>query len=288
MSEKIKDLQSIIQILKDFWVKNGCVEILPYTESSIGAGTFHPVTALYALRPKNEGFCYVQPSTRPTDGRYGESPNRLQQFLQFQAIIKPAPSNIKDIYLESLQALGVSYKEHDIRFVEDDWESPTLGAFGLGWEVWCDGMEITQFTYFQKVGGIDVDVVPVEITYGIERLAMYITGCDNVYDLYWSLDQKIKYRDLFLESEVQYSKYNFEHANIDFLLLQFKNCIQECKDLVQNNLPLPAYQQLTKATHAFNVLDARGYLGVNNRMLYIQTIQEMAHKCCSLVIKEQE
>ena len=266
--------QEIVINLQKFWGKYGCVILQPY-DLEVGAGTFHPATTLRSLGPKPWKAAYVQPSRRPTDGRYGKNPNRLQHYYQFQVIIKPSPENIKQTYLKSLAAIGIDIKNHDIRFVEDDWESPTLGAAGLGWEVWCDGMEITQFTYFQQMTGIECKPVPVELTYGLERLCMFVQGKNNVFDLDWN-KEGVKYREVFLQSEKEFSAYNFEFANTDFLLRNFEMAEKECKFLLEKKLALPAYDQCLKASHLFNLLDSRGVIGVAERTGYINRIRELA------------
>ena len=266
--------QDIILNLQKYWGKQGCVLLQPY-DIEVGAGTFHPATTLRSLGPKPWKAAYVQPSRRPTDGRYGENPNRLQHYYQFQVIIKPSPDNIKNIYLKSLASIGIDIKKHDIRFVEDDWESPTLGASGLGWEVWCDGMEITQFTYFQQMAGQECKPVPVELTYGLERLCMFIQGKKNVFDLDWNHDG-VQYKDIYLQSEKEFSAYNFEHANTKSLMDSFSFAEKECKSLIEKNLALPAYDQCLKASHIFNLLDARGVIGVAERTGYINRIRELA------------
>ena len=266
--------QDIIINLQKFWSKYGCAILQPY-DLEIGAGTFHPATTLRSLGPKPWKAAYVQPSRRPTDGRYGENPNRLQHYYQFQVIIKPSPDNIKQTYLKSLASIGIDVKNHDIRFVEDDWESPTLGAAGLGWEVWCDGMEITQFTYFQQMTGLECKPIPVEITYGLERLCMFVQGKNNVFDIDWN-NNGIKYRDVFLQSEKEFSVYNFEFANTETLLKNFELAEIECMALLEKKLALPAYDQCLKASHLFNLLDARGVIGVAERTGYISRIRELA------------
>ena len=269
--------QDIIMNLQKFWGKNGCVILQPY-DLEVGAGTFHPATTLRSLGSKPWKAAYVQPSRRPTDGRYGENPNRLQHYYQFQVIIKPSPKNIKQLYLKSLATIGIDVKNHDIRFVEDDWESPTLGASGLGWEVWCDGMEITQFTYFQQMTGIECKPVPVEITYGLERLCMFVQGKNNVFDLDWN-DEGIKYKEVFFQAEKEFSAYNFEFANTETLIKNFESTEMECKSLLEKKLSLPAYDQCLKASHIFNLLDARGVIGVAERTGYITRIRELAKGC---------
>ena len=277
--------QDIIMNLQKFWGKNGCVILQPY-DLEVGAGTFHPATTLRSLGPKPWKAAYVQPSRRPTDGRYGENPNSLQHYYQFQVIIKPSPKNIKQLYLKSLATIGIDVKNHDIRFVEDDWESPTLGAAGLGWEVWCDGMEITQFTYFQQMTGIECKPVPVEITYGLERLCMFVQGKNNVFDLDWN-DEGIKYKEVFFQAEKEFSAYTFEFANTDTLLKNFESTEMECKSLLEKKLSLPAYDQCLKASHIFNLLDARGVIGVAERTGYITRIRELAKGCGALWLSTQ-
>ena len=282
---KSLSFQDIIMSLQKFWGRNGCVILQPY-DLEVGAGTFHPATTLRSLGPKPWKAAYVQPSRRPTDGRYGENPNRLQHYYQYQVIIKPSPSNIKQTYLKSLAAIGIDVKNHDIRFVEDDWESPTLGAAGLGWEVWCDGMEITQFTYFQQMTGIECKPVPVEITYGLERLCMFVQEKNNVFDLDWN-NNGVKYKEVFFQAEKEFSAYNFEFANTDTLLKNFENTENECKSLLQKNLSLPAYDQCLKASHIFNLLDARNVIGVAERTSYITRIRELAKGCGALWLSSQ-
>ncbi len=274
--------QDIILNLQRFWADQGCTILQPY-DMEVGAGTFHPATTLRALGPDHWKAAYVQPSRRPKDGRYGENPNRLQHYYQFQVILKPSPDNIQQLYLDSLAAIGIDVQKHDIRFVEDDWESPTLGAWGLGWEVWCDGMEVTQFTYFQQVGGFDCNPVAGEITYGLERLAMYIQGIENVYDLDYngqSGKDKVTYGDVFLKNEQEFSAYNLEYANTELLLQHFTDAEQECMALLAEKLPLPAYDQCMKASHIFNLLDARGVIGVTERAAYISRVRTLAKGSC--------
>lgn len=281
--------QDIILRLHNFWAKQGCVILQPY-DVEMGAGTFHPATTLRALGSKPWKAAYVQPSRRPKDGRYGENPNRLQHYYQYQVILKPSPDNIQELYLQSLEELGVNIKEHDIRFVEDDWESPTLGAWGLGWEVWCDGMEVTQFTYFQQVGGYDCRPVSGEITYGLERLAMYIQGKENVYDLDFNGQKgkgKVTYGDVFLQNEREFSAFNLEHADTEKLLRNFNETEKECFALLEQRLVLPAYDQCIKASHSFNLLDARGVISVSQRASYIGRVREMAKKCCGAYLESQ-
>jgi glycyl-tRNA synthetase alpha chain len=270
--------QSLILKLHDYWSERGCVILQPY-DMEVGAGTFHPATTLRALGPETWNAAYVQPSRRPTDGRYGENPNRLQHYYQYQVILKPSPPDSQELYLDSLRALGIDPMEHDIRFVEDDWESPTLGAWGLGWEVWCDGMEVTQFTYFQQVGGIECAPVSCELTYGLERLAMYVQGVENVYDLDFN-GAGVKYRDVFLQAEQEYSAHNFEYANTDMLTRQFQDAEAECQSLIEAKLALPAYDQCLKASHLFNLLDARGVISVTERQAYIGRVRNLAKACC--------
>ncbi len=270
--------QSLILTLQAFWAEQGCILLQPY-DMEVGAGTFHPATTLRALGPEPWKAAYVQPSRRPKDGRYGENPNRLQHYYQFQVLLKPSPENSQELYLESLRRLGIDPLAHDIRFVEDDWESPTLGAWGLGWEVWCDGMEVTQFTYFQQVGGIECDPVAVEMTYGLERLAMYIQGVENVYDLDFN-GAGVRYGDVFLQAEKEYSAHNFEFADTEMLLRHFLDAEKECMALLAVGLALPAYDQCIKASHRFNLLDARGVISVTERQAYIGRVRALAKACC--------
>ena len=271
---KVLSFQDIIMNLQKFWGKYGCIILQPY-DIEVGAGTFHPATTLRSLGPKPWKAAYVQPSRRPTDSRYGENPNRLQHYYQFQVIIKPSPKDIKQVYLKSLASIGIDTKKHDIRFVEDDWESPTLGAAGLGWEVWCDGMEVTQFTYFQQMTGIECKPVPVELTYGLERLCMFVQAKKNVFDLNWNNDG-VKYKEVFFQAEKEFSAYNFEFANTETLLKSFEFAELECKALLEKKLALPAYDQCLKASHIFNLLEARGVIGVAERTGYINRIRELA------------
>jgi glycyl-tRNA synthetase alpha chain len=284
-ADKPKSFQDIILTLHAHWSAHGCVILQPY-DVEVGAGTFHPATTLRALGPTPWNAAYVQPSRRPTDGRYGENPNRLQHYYQYQVILKPSPADIQDLYLESLQKIGIDLNAHDVRFVEDDWESPTLGAWGLGWEVWCDGMEISQFTYFQQMGGFDCKPVAGELTYGLERLAMYIQGVDRVYDLDFN-GKGVTYGDVFLENEKQFSAFNFEHANVDMLLQQFAQAQDQCRALLtlENPLPLPAYDYAIKASHLFNLLNARGVISVAERQAYIGRVRELAKGCCEAWMK---
>jgi len=265
--------QETILTLQKYWSKQGCVILQPY-DLEVGAGTFHPATTLRSLGEKPWKTAYVQPSRRPTDGRYGDNPNRLQHYYQFQVLIKPSPGNIKKLYLNSISSIGINYNEHDIRFVEDDWESPTLGAAGLGWEVWCNGMEITQFTYFQQMAGVECKPISVEITYGLERLCMFIQNKKNVFDLIWNNDG-VSYKDVFYQSEKEFSAYNFEHANTDNLFKIFDMIEQEAKSLTEKKLSLPAYDQCLKASHVFNILDARGVISVAQRAEYISKIRDL-------------
>jgi len=293
MPKKIKNkkkisltFQDLIFNLQKFWSKYGCIILQPY-DLEVGAGTFHPATTLRSLGPKPWKAAYVQPSRRPTDGRYGKNPNRLQHYYQYQVIIKPSPDNIKQVYLRSLSAIGIQVKDHDIRFVEDDWESPTLGAAGLGWEVWCDGMEITQFTYFQKMTGIDCKPIPVELTYGLERICMFVQGKKNVFDIDWN-DNGVKYRDVYLQSEKEFSAYNFDHANTESLLKNFEIAEKECKALLEKQLALPAYDQCLKASHIFNLLDSRGVIAVAERTGYINRIRDLAKGSGSVWLANQK
>jgi glycyl-tRNA synthetase alpha chain len=285
LATKPLSFQRLILTLHDYWSDRGCVVLQPY-DMEMGAGTFHPATTLRALGPDPWKAAYVQPSRRPTDGRYGENPNRLGHYYQYQVILKPSPSNLQELYLGSLEKIGIDPLAHDIRFVEDDWESPTLGAWGLGWEVWCDGMEVTQFTYFQQVGGFDCKPVAGELTYGLERLAMYIQGVDRVYDLAFN-DEGVTYGDVFLENERQFSAYNFEAANTELLFKQFTQAADECRALLDRDkpLPLPAYDQAIKASHIFNTLQARGVISVAERQAYIGRVRELAKGACEAWMK---
>ena len=278
MASQKPTFQSLILSLQSFWADKGCVVLQPF-DMEVGAGTFHPATTLRALGPEKWRTAYVQPSRRPTDGRYGENPNRLQHYYQFQVLLKPSPDDSQSLYLESLYHLGIDPGVHDIRFVEDDWESPTLGAWGLGWEVWCDGMEVTQFTYFQQVGGIECAPVAVELTYGLERLAMYIQGVENVYDLDWD-GAGTTYGDVFLQAEREGSAYNFEVADTAILFRHFADAETECKAALAADLVLPAYEQCIKASHRFNLLDARGVISVTERAAYIGRVRALARACC--------
>jgi glycyl-tRNA synthetase alpha chain len=303
-----RSFQDIILTLQQFWAGHGCAILQPY-DMEMGAGTFHTATTLRALGPDPWNCAYVQPSRRPSDGRYGENPNRLQHYYQFQVILKPSPDNLQDLYLNSLKALGIDPMLHDIRFVEDDWESPTLGAWGLGWEVWCDGMEVTQFTYFQQVGGIECKPVSGELTYGLERLAMYIQGVENVYDLGWNFvpnysgagvqpgkrrtdpsivkAEAITYGNVYHRNEVEFSAFNLEHADTDLLLRHFTDAEGECNRLLEKQLPLPAYDQCIKASHAFNLLNARGVIGVTERASYIARVRALAKACCEAYLEKK-
>jgi glycyl-tRNA synthetase alpha chain len=282
---KFQTFQDTILNLPKCWSKHGCVILQPY-DMEVGAGTFHPATTLRSLGPKPWKAAYVQPSRRPSDGRYGNNPNRLQHYYQFQVLIKPSPLNIKKLYLNSLSVIGIDHKNHDIRFVEDDWESPTLGAAGLGWEVWCDGMEITQFTYFQQMAGFECKPVSVEITYGLERICMFTQQKNNVYDLVWN-NEGVKYREVFHQSEKEFSAYNFEYANTENLFKMFDMFEGEAKFLVTKKISLPAYDQCLKASHAFNVLDARGAISVAQRAEYIGRIREITKSVASIWIDTQ-
>ena len=283
---KFQTFQDTIFNLQKFWSKHGCIILQPY-DMEVGAGTFHPATTLRSLGPKPWKAAYVQPSRRPTDGRYGDNPNRLQHYYQFQVIIKPSPSNIKKLYLNSLSVIGINHKDHDIRFVEDDWESPTLGAAGLGWEVWCDGMEITQFTYFQQMAGFKCKPVSVEITYGLERICMFTQQNKNVYDLIWN-NQGVEYRDVFHQAEKEFSAYNFEYANTENLFRIFDMFESEAKSLVEKKISLPAYDQCLKASHVFNVLDARGAISVAQRAEYISRMSEITKSAAAVYIDTQK
>jgi glycyl-tRNA synthetase alpha chain len=271
--------QDLILTLHRYWSAQGCVLLQPY-DMEMGAGTFHPATVLRALGPNPWKAAYVQPSRRPTDGRYGENPNRLGHYYQYQVVLKPSPPDLQQLYLGSLAEIGIDPLKHDFRFVEDDWESPTLGAWGLGWEVWCDGMEVTQFTYFQQVGGFDCKPVSGELTYGLERLAMYIQGVDNVFDLKFN-DAGVTYADVFLENEKELSRYNFEVANTESLFDLFRKAAAENEDCVANKLPIPAYEQAIKASHIFNTLQARGVISVAERQAYIGRVRDMAKAACA-------
>jgi glycyl-tRNA synthetase alpha chain len=291
-----RSFQGLILALQNFWAKQGCVILQPY-DMEMGAGTFHPATTLRALGPKPWHVAYVQPSRRPKDGRYGENPNRLQHYYQYQVILKPSPPNLQELYLQSLAAIGIDSKVHDIRFAEDDWESPTLGAWGLGWECWCDGMEVSQFTYFQQVAGFECSPVSGELTYGLERLAMYVQGVENVYDLNFNGlegDRKVTYGDVFLQAEKEYSRHNFEYADTAMLFEQFRMAENACKKYLADGdrgeehlMALPAYDQCIKASHVFNLLDSRGVISVTERQSYILRVRELAKACGAAWLKTE-
>ncbi|PKG81277.1 glycine--tRNA ligase subunit alpha [Colwellia sp. 75C3] len=284
-----KTFQGLILQLQDYWSRQGCVIVQPL-DLEVGAGTFHPMTFLRSIGPEPISSAYVQPCRRPTDGRYGENPNRLQHYYQFQVMLKPSPKNIQELYLNSLKELGVDPLVHDIRFVEDNWESPTLGAWGLGWEIWLNGMEISQFTYFQQVGGLECTPVTGEITYGLERLAMYIQNVDSIYDLVWTDGPlgTVYYRDIFHQNEVEQSTYNFEHADVDALFVQFDQCEKDSQKLIEANLPLPAYEQVIKASHAFNLLDARHAISVTERQRYILRVRALSKGVAQAYYQKRE
>ncbi len=291
-----KSFQGLLLTLQRFWADQGCVILQPY-DMEVGAGTFHPATTLRALGPRHWKAAYVQPSRRPKDGRYGENPNRLQHYYQFQVILKPSPDNLQDLYLQSLAAIGIDTRLHDVRFVEDDWESPTLGAWGLGWECWCDGMEVSQFTYFQQVAGFECAPVAGELTYGLERLAMYVQGVENVYDLNFNGRdgaERVSYGDVFKQAEQEYSRHNFEHADTDMLLEQFRMAEGACTRYLaagdageRHLMVLPAYDQCIKASHVFNLLDARGVISVTERQSYILRVRELAKACGAAWLKTE-
>lgn len=285
----LQTFQGLILALQDYWAQQGCVIIQPL-DMEVGAGTFHPMTFLRSLGPEPMNSAYVQPCRRPTDGRYGENPNRLQHYYQFQVMLKPSPDNIQELYLGSLEMLGFDPLVHDIRFVEDNWESPTLGAWGLGWEVWLNGMEVTQFTYFQQVGGIECKPVTGEITYGLERLAMYIQGVESIYDLVWTKGQfgTVTYGDVFLQNEKEQSAYNFEHADISFLFKSFDEYEKASNSLIDKGLALPAYEQVMKASHVFNLLDARHAISVTERQGYILRVRALAKACAQTYYDSRE
>ncbi|ENO89207.1 glycine--tRNA ligase subunit alpha [Thauera linaloolentis] len=290
MSVQKPTFQQVILTLQHFWGERGCVLLQPY-DLEVGAGTSHTATFLRAIGPEPWSAAYVQPSRRPKDGRYGENPNRLQHYYQFQVVLKPSPLDIQELYLDSLRALGIDPMAHDIRFVEDDWENPTLGAWGLGWEVWLDGMEVTQFTYFQQVGGLDCKPVLGEITYGIERLAMYLQGVENVYDLVWSVapdGRKVTYGDVYHQNEVEQSTFNFEHSNVDFLFSLFASYESEAKRIMDVGLALPAYEMVLKAAHTFNLLDARGAISVTERAAYIGRIRNLSRAVAQAYFESRE
>ena len=282
--KKLQTFQETIFSLQKFWSKYGCVILQPY-DIEVGAGTFHPATTLKSLGKNPWRAAYVQPSRRPSDGRYGNNPNRLQHYYQFQVIIKPSPENIKKLFLNSLSTIGIEHRDHDIRFIEDDWESPTLGAAGLGWEVWCDGMEITQFTYFQQMAGIQCDPISVEITYGLERICMFTQKKKSVFDLLWN-KEGINYKDIHYRSEIEFSKYNFDLADTENLLKIFNTLEEESKRLIDANLPLPAYDQTLKASHVFNILDARGVISIAQRAEFISRIRELVKSVGKKWLKE--
>lgn len=288
MRERLS-FQELIFRLEQFWGRRGCAILQPY-DMEVGAGTFHPGTFLRAIGPEPWSAAYVQPSRRPTDGRYGENPNRLQHYYQYQVVLKPSPLDIQDLYLESLQELGIDPLVHDIRFVEDNWESPTLGAWGLGWEVWLNGMEVTQFTYFQQVGGLECRPVTGEITYGLERIAMYLQGVESVYDLLWTdaAHGPLSYGDVFLQNEREQSAYNFEHADVSGLFEWFDRCERESQLLVEAGLPLPAYEQVLKASHTFNLLDARGAISVTERQRFILRVRSLARAVAEAYFASRE
>ncbi len=281
------NFQEVIIKLQQFWMKQGCLIQQPY-DMETGAGTFHPATFLRSLGPEPWRVAYVEPCRRPTDGRFGENPNRLQHYYQFQVILKPSPLNVQDLYLDSLRAIGIEVEAHDLRFVEDDWESPTLGAWGLGWEVWLDGMEVTQFTYFQQCGGIDLKPISVELTYGLERIAMMLQDVDNVYDIQWN--DRVKYGQVHHQAEVEFSEYNFNTANTKMLFDLFDMYEQECKQLQSHSKSqaLPAYDYCLKCSHAFNILDARGAISVTERQAYIGRVRDLARACARLFLDERE
>jgi glycyl-tRNA synthetase alpha chain len=281
----VSTFQQLILQLENFWDRQGCALLQPY-DMEVGAGTFHTATFLRAIGPEPWRAAYVQPSRRPKDGRYGENPNRLQHYYQYQAVLKPSPTDIQELYLQSLEALGIKPQEHDIRFVEDDWESPTLGAWGLGWEVWLDGMEVTQFTYFQEVGGLACKPVLGEITYGLERLAMYLQGKESIFDLVWT--PGVTYRDVYHQNEVEQSRYNFELSNVDLLFEMFKNFEQEAKRLIAAQCVLPGYEMVMKASHTFNLLDARGAISVTERAAYIGRVRNLAKAVAQAYYESRE
>ena len=285
ISKSFISFQDTILNLQKYWSKKGCVILQPY-DLEVGAGTFHPATTLRSLGSKPWKTAYVQPSRRPTDGRYGENPNRLQHYYQFQVLIKPSPKDIKKMYLNSLSSVGIKYEDHDIRFVEDDWESPTLGAAGLGWEVWCDGMEVTQFTYFQQMAGMECNPISVEITYGLERLCMFIQGKKNVFDLIWN-NEGVLYKDVFHQAEKEFSAYNFEYANTDKLFKIFDMLEEEAKSLIEKKISLPAYDQCLKSSHVFNILDARGVISVAQRAEYIARIRDLTREIGKIWVQTQ-
>ena len=284
--EDIISFQEIILRLIKYWTDYKCIFLQGY-DSPVGAGTLHPATALNSLAKKSWNICYVQPSRRPKDGRYGQNPNRLQMHHQMQVILKPSPDDLQKLYLNSLQKIGISAQDHDIRFVEDDWENPSIGASGLGWEVWIDGMEVSQFTYMQQIGGIELDIIAGELTYGLERLAMYIQNKESVYDLLWN-EYGVTYRDVFLANEQQFSAYNIDIANVDDLFKDFDNSEKESLILLEKKLPLPAYEQCLQASHSLNLLEARNMIGVTERANYIARVRNMVKKCCKLYLENHQ
>jgi len=288
-NNNLSTFQGLILALQEYWANQGCVLLQPL-DLEVGAGTFHPATFLRAVGPEPWNTAYVQPSRRPTDGRFGENPNRLQHYYQYQVLLKPSPDNIQELYLDSLRHLGLDLLEHDVRFVEDNWESPTLGAWGLGWEVWLNGMEVTQFTYFQQVGGLECKPVSGEITYGLERIAMYLQGVESVYDLTWtkSFQGGVSYGDVFHQNEVEMSTYNFDLANVDFMFVCFDTYEQECQKLIEQNLALPAYEMVLKASHTFNLLDARHAISVTERQRYILRVRNMAKSVAETYYQSRE
>jgi glycyl-tRNA synthetase alpha chain len=281
--------QGLILALQDYWSNHGCILLQPL-DLEVGAGTFHPATFLRAIGPEPWSTAYVQPSRRPTDGRFGENPNRLQHYYQYQVLLKPSPDNIQELYLDSLRHLGLDLLEHDVRFVEDNWESPTLGAWGLGWEVWLNGMEVTQFTYFQQIGGLECKPVSGEITYGLERIAMYLQGVESVYDLTWTKGPqgRVSYGDVFHQNEVEMSTYNYDLANVEFMFVSFDTYEQECQKLIEKNLALPAYEMVLKASHTFNLLDARHAISVTERQRYILRVRNMAKSVAETYYQSRE
>ena len=289
VAETPNTFQDLILRLQKYWAEQGCTLLQPY-DMEVGAGTFHPATFLRAIGPEPWSAAYVQPSRRPTDGRYGKNPNRLQHYYQFQVVLKPSPANIQDLYLGSLKMLGIDTTVHDVRFVEDNWESPTLGAWGLGWEIWLNGMEVTQFTYFQQVGGIECRPVTGEITYGLERIAMYLQGVSSVYDLIWSDGPmgKVSYGDIFLQNEVEMSEYNFDHADVDSLFSTFDSCERESARMIKADLPLPAYELVLKASHTFNLLDARKAISVTERQRFILRVRTLARAVAQAYYERRE
>ena len=289
MSDKPQTFQELILSLQQYWAQSGCVIVQPL-DLEVGAGTFHPSTFLRSIGPEPWRTAYVQPCRRPTDGRYGENPNRLQHYYQYQVILKPSPDNIQELYLDSLKAIGIDPLEHDIRFVEDNWESPTLGAWGLGWEVWLNGMEVTQFTYFQQVGGLECKPVTGEITYGLERIAMYLQGVDSIFDLVWTKTDAgvVTYGDVFHQNEVEMSAFNFEHADVDYLFGYFDHCEAQCQSLIEKQLPLPAYEMVLKASHAFNLLDARHAISVTERQRFILRVRALSRSVAETYYASRE